>query len=103
MVEIGIILTVQRSLILGRVTEERRKNQYFAKSYENIDKEHGPENVLISVNFVLKLHFEKSRGRRPQKYHEGREHFISRVCLHTLQTFTLICIVQYCQHSAVTR
>jgi len=33
MAEIGIILTVQRSLILGRVTEERRKNIYFAKSY----------------------------------------------------------------------
>jgi len=31
--EIGMILTVQRSLILGRVTEERRKNPYFAKSY----------------------------------------------------------------------
>ena len=33
MAEIGMILTVQRSLILGRVTEERRKNPYFAKSY----------------------------------------------------------------------
>ena len=33
MAEIGIILTVQRSLILGKVTEERRKNTYFAKSY----------------------------------------------------------------------
>ena len=32
MAEIGMILTVQRSLILGRVTEERRKNPYFAKS-----------------------------------------------------------------------
>jgi len=33
MAEIGMLLTVQRSLILGRVTEERRKNPYFAKSY----------------------------------------------------------------------
>ena len=33
MAERGMILTVQRSLILGRVTEERRKNPYFAKSY----------------------------------------------------------------------
>ena len=33
MAEIGMILSVQRSLILGRVTEERRKNPYFAKSY----------------------------------------------------------------------
>jgi len=40
---------------------------------------------LISVNFVLKLNFEKSLWRRPQKYHEGRQHFTSRVCLHTLQ------------------
>jgi len=33
MAEIGMILTVQQSLILGRVTEEHRKNPYFAKSY----------------------------------------------------------------------
>ena len=33
MAEIGMILTVQQSLILGRVTEERCKNQFFAKSY----------------------------------------------------------------------
>ena len=32
MAEIGMILSVERSLILGRVTEERRKNPYFAKS-----------------------------------------------------------------------
>ena len=33
MAEIGMILTVQRSLILGRVTEECCKNPFLAKSY----------------------------------------------------------------------
>jgi len=45
MAEIGMILTVQRSFVLGRVTEERRKNPYFAKSYGR-HRQPGPENVL---------------------------------------------------------
>jgi hypothetical protein len=47
MAEIGMILAVQRSLILGRVTEKKAVRTHILRNHtEDIDKEHGPENVL---------------------------------------------------------
>jgi hypothetical protein len=64
-----------------------------------------PYSELISVNFMLKLYFEKSHWRKRYKHQRWGwgEHYLSFVRIYVLlRGITLICIAQYCQHPAVT-
>jgi len=114
----GAIWTLQWSLILERFTEVSQLKYQEGWQRINICEVspkistrdntvlRTPYSELTSVNFVLKLHFEKSHWRKRQK-HQGEvgwEHFLSCVHMYViLWGITLICIAQYCQNPALIR
>jgi hypothetical protein len=84
------------AFLLERVTEEIHNNLYFWKPYWRL-LQGEPYSDLTSVSSVLKeITMKKDRSVR------RAENILQSLCLYTLWSFKLICVAQYCQHSAVT-